>query len=131
MKKTISAGGVVVNEKGEILIVSQRGNSWSLPKGHVERDEDILAAAKREIYEESGVNDLKYIKKLGYFERYRINDPSELKEIHIFHFVTSQIELKPVDVHNPEAIWVGKDKVTQYLTSPIDKEFFESIKAQI
>ena len=54
MKHTQSAGGVVLNKKGEVLVVSQRGTSWSLPKGHIDKGEDALGAAKREIYEESG-----------------------------------------------------------------------------
>jgi 8-oxo-dGTP pyrophosphatase MutT (NUDIX family) len=57
MRKTRSAGGVVTNEEGEILVVSQRGTSWSLPKGHIDPGEDALVAAKREIYEESGIRD--------------------------------------------------------------------------
>ena len=60
MKKTKSAGGVVLNNKGEILIVNQHGNSWSLPKGHIEEGEEILEAAKRETYEESGIRNLIY-----------------------------------------------------------------------
>ena len=58
LKKTESAGGVVLNKKGEVLIVNQYGNSWSLPKGHIEEGEEILEAAKREIYEESGIKNL-------------------------------------------------------------------------
>lgn len=56
-KKTKSAGGIVINEKREIcLLVSQHGTSWSLPKGHIEKGEDAMMAAKREIYEETGIS---------------------------------------------------------------------------
>ena len=72
MKKTFTAGGVVLNEKGEVLVVNQRGNSWSLPKGHIDPGEDDLTAAKREIAEESGITELDYIKPLGTYERFRI-----------------------------------------------------------
>ena len=58
MKETQSAGGVIENTEGKIVVVSQRGTSWSLPKGHIEDGEDILAAAKREIYEETGITEL-------------------------------------------------------------------------
>ena len=58
MIETRSAGGVVVNAEGKVLVVNQHGTSWSLPKGHIEDGEDALAAARREIYEESGVSDL-------------------------------------------------------------------------
>ncbi|MBI4120361.1 MAG: NUDIX domain-containing protein [Parcubacteria group bacterium] len=55
LKHTKSAGGVVVNNDGQILVVSQKGTSWSLPKGHIDEREDVLTAAKREIHEEGQV----------------------------------------------------------------------------
>jgi 8-oxo-dGTP pyrophosphatase MutT (NUDIX family) len=53
MIETKSAGGVVLNTTGEVLVVSQHGTSWSLPKGHIEDDEDAMTAARRETEEES------------------------------------------------------------------------------
>lgn len=129
---TNSAGGIVISPKGKVLVVNQHGTSWSLPKGHVEPGEDTLTAAKREIYEESGVTDLELIEDLGEYQRYRISkrgseDISELKIIHIYLFRTSQIDLKPVDPENPEAIWVDKYYVVNYLTHQKDREFFLSV----
>jgi 8-oxo-dGTP pyrophosphatase MutT (NUDIX family) len=63
MKKTHGAGGVVTNNEGKVLVVSQHGTSWSLPKGHINPGENALVAAKREIYEESGIRDLELIRE--------------------------------------------------------------------
>ena len=131
MKKTQSAGGVVFNNKGEVLVVSQRGHSWSLPKGHIEPGEDVLTTAKREIYEESGIQTLTLVKELGSYQRYRINlsggdDPSELKTIFMFLFTTDEKILKPIDPNNPSARWVKKENVADLLTHQKDKEFFLS-----
>lgn len=128
-KETKSAGGVVINHHGKILVVNQKGTSWSLPKGHVEEGEDLITAAKREIYEESGVTNLELIEEIGSYQRYKIDefggeDKSELKTIIMFLFRTNQDSLKPVDPENPEAKWVEKGKVTDLLTHPKDKEFF-------
>ena len=127
--QTQSAGGVVININGEILIVNQKGTSWSLPKGHVEKGEDFLTAAKREIYEESGLKQLEYISELGSYQRYKIHDQggedkSEFKTIHMFLFKTLEVELRPQDPENPEARWVKKDEVANLLTHPKDREFF-------
>ncbi len=132
LKKTKSAGGVVLNSKGEVLIANQRGNSWSLPKGHIDEDEDAITAAKREIHEETGISQLELVRDLGTYERYRIgkdlsDDTSELKSITMFLFATTQTELKPIDPENPEAHWVKKEDVAMILTHPKDKEFFMSI----
>ncbi len=131
-KETLTAGGVVLNKKGQVLVVNQNNNSWSLPKGHIDPGESDLEAAKREVYEESGISDLKFIKELGRYERYRIglndsDDKSELKKIVMFLFTTIQEELKPIDPGNPEARWVEKNKVADLLTHRKDKEFFLSV----
>jgi 8-oxo-dGTP pyrophosphatase MutT (NUDIX family) len=132
MKKTTSAGGVVLNRAGKVLVVNQRGDSWSLPKGHIERGEEPLAAAMREIHEESGIGKLDYIRDLGRYERFKIgldgnDDTSELKTIIMFLFRTRRIKLSPIDAKNPEARWVDKKDVARLLTHPKDRRFFESV----
>jgi 8-oxo-dGTP pyrophosphatase MutT (NUDIX family) len=136
MKHTESAGGVVLNTRGEVLVVNQRGLTWSLPKGHIDPGEDALAAARREIREESGVSELDLIKPLGRYARHRIalhggDDLSERKTIHMFLFRTVQTDLRPLDKDNPEARWVAPDRVTELLTHKRDREFFESILSEI
>ena len=137
MRETKSAGGVVLNPTGEVLICSQqKGTSWSLPKGHIESGEDLLSAAKREICEESGISDLELIKEFPIYKRYKIgldgrDDKSELKNIFMFLFKTNQTTLKPIDPANPEARWISKEKVSELLTHPKDKEFFLSIIEEI
>lgn len=136
-KKTISAGGVVVGPDGRVVVVSQNGNSWSLPKGHIDAGENALQAAQREIQEETGITELELVGELGEYQRYRIatggqgQDLSEMKTIVLFHFKTGQAELKPIDPANPEARWVAKDDVAKLLTAPEDGAFFEKIKDQL
>ncbi len=135
-KHTRSAGGVVINNDGLVLVVNQHGNSWSLPKGHIEKGEKELDAARREIYEESGIKNLKLIKSLGSYQRRRLakdgrGDGSELKTITMFLFRTSENMLKPIDPENPEAKWVEKNSVADLLTHPKDKEFFLSVLKEI
>jgi 8-oxo-dGTP pyrophosphatase MutT (NUDIX family) len=127
---TQSAGGVVLNKLGQVLVISQHGTTWSLPKGHVERGENTLEAAKREILEEAGVSDLTLVKKLGWYERYRIglkkdDDKSEKKRIHMFLFRTKTRKLKPVHNKHPDVIWADKKNVASILTHRKDKLFFE------
>lgn len=129
MKRTESAGGVVLNSRGEVLIVSQHGTSWSLPKGRIEAGEDHLAAARREIQEESGITRLQLVEELGSYTRYKLSatgddDFSEFKTIHMFLFTTDEEELQPLDPENPEARWVEKSEVVKLLTHPKDREFY-------
>lgn len=132
MIQTESAGGVVLNAEGRVLLVSQHGTSWSLPKGHLEEGESPLEAARREIYEESGVSRLELIRSLGSYSRHRLGadggeDRSELKTIHLFLFRTDERELAPRDADNPEARWVEREGVAELLTHAKDREFFAAV----
>jgi 8-oxo-dGTP pyrophosphatase MutT (NUDIX family) len=136
MKVSTSAGGVVLNSKGQVLVVNQRGRSWSLPKGHLEEGEEPLAAAKREIYEETGIKNLELIKELGTYLRHKIgldgkDDLSEIKTLTFFLFRTTSRKLQPKDPDNPEARWVDPDGVAPLLTHPKDREFFAAIRVEL
>lgn len=127
--RTESAGGVVLNPAGRVLVVNQMGTSWSLPKGHLEEGEAAEAAARREILEEAGLADLKLVRPLGAYTRFKIGrdggeDRSELKTITMFLFTTGASALKPGDPENPEARWVDPGRVGRLLTHPKDRAFF-------
>jgi 8-oxo-dGTP pyrophosphatase MutT (NUDIX family) len=129
MLQTNIAGGVVMNSRGQVLVVNQRNTSWSLPKGRIQEGEDALAAARREIYEETGIRDLMLIRALGSYQRFRIGkdgdeDETELKTIFMFLFKTTESVLSPVDDDISEARWVEGKEVVGLLTHPKDKEFF-------
>lgn len=126
-----SAGGIVVNPQGQVLVVNQHHNSWSLPKGHLDPGEDTFTAAKREIWEESGVSKLTLIEELGTYSRYKIGlrsgeNKKVKKQITLFLFTTTEIALAPQDPENPEARWVDPEKVEALLTHPKDKVFYAS-----
>lgn len=135
-----SAGGVIVGPDGRIVVVEQHGNSWALPKGHVEGDETLLQAALREIREETGLTKLVLIKELGSYERYSIgkNGIGENKEWGkrrrtFFLFHTEETTLAP-SISGGEisrARFVSIDEALALLTHPKDREFLESVRATI
>jgi len=136
MNKIQSAGGVVLNRRGQVLVVSQRGKSWSLPKGRIEPGEDCLAAARREIYEESGLKELVFVRPLGSYERLRLGKTggeggAEVKHLTFFLFESLKEALAPVDPDNPEARWVPAGEVCALLTHPKDQEFFRGVLAEL
>lgn len=62
-KKPIRSAGAVVfrrTERGIRLLVLRAYKNWDFPKGLVENAEDMLAAAKREVKEETGLSDVDY-----------------------------------------------------------------------
>jgi len=138
MARTHSAGGIVLNSRGEIALVQNGTESewWGFPKGHIDEGERALAAARREIAEETGLTELALVKELPVYERFRggpdgKDDESELKVIHMYVFTTTQNELRPVDPQNPEARWVRKDDIEKMLAHPKDKAFFSAIAGEL
>ncbi|EGA90452.1 MutT/NUDIX family protein [Planococcus donghaensis MPA1U2] len=65
----LGAAGLVVNSKGEWLVVKKRygglHGKWSLPAGFVQGDETIDQAALREVKEETGI-DCEMIELIGF-----------------------------------------------------------------
>jgi 8-oxo-dGTP pyrophosphatase MutT (NUDIX family) len=57
-----AAGAVVFrrSERGIRLLVLRAYKNWDFPKGLIEPGEDALAAARREVLEETGLADLAY-----------------------------------------------------------------------
>lgn len=73
IRRYASAGGVVVAETGEHVLVLRRWERLGphgcaelrLPKGHIEPDEDPQTTALREVCEEAGLSPLNTIRDLG------------------------------------------------------------------
>ncbi len=127
------AGGVIYNSKKGIVVVNQNNDSWSLPKGHVEANEEPKETAIREIWEETGLSEkqLSIVAPLGFYERMRIKkkptDKDELRMITMYLFKTDEEKLMSHNGENPEVKWVPIDEVAKILTHPKDKEFFIKI----
>jgi 8-oxo-dGTP pyrophosphatase MutT (NUDIX family) len=137
MKKTNSAGGIILNSKNQIVLVYHGKGNWNFPKGHVEKGETLKETAKREIAEETGISELEFVKPLGTYSRFRIGVDGiteikdELKTMHFFLFKSNQKNLKPTDLIHSEAKWVDINKVPKYLKHPKDIEFFEKVKKEL
>lgn len=58
-----AGGGLVQNEKNEILLIFRRGK-WDLPKGKLDKGEKIEECAVREVQEETGLQKIKLLNAL-------------------------------------------------------------------
>ena len=60
-----SAGAVIFRkEKGKqlYLLLHHEWGHWDFPKGHIEKGEKLEETAKREIQEETGIEDVEFVK---------------------------------------------------------------------
>lgn len=108
-----AGGGLVYNKKGEVLFILRNGK-WDLPKGGIEKNEEIEDTAIREVEEETGVKGLKIVDKLQKtYHVFKRNGAYKLKITHWYEMKTSyegkltgQIEegIEKVAWLNPEQI---------------------------
>lgn len=115
-KKIIAAGGLVLNDKKELLMIFRRGK-WDLPKGKLDNGESIEACALREVQEETGVQDLKLESFLSlslheYLDPYA--NKEVIKETHWFKmFAPDGQQLTPQTDEGIEEIeWVSNEDLS-------------------
>jgi 8-oxo-dGTP pyrophosphatase MutT (NUDIX family) len=119
-----AGGGLVQNEKKELLLIHRRGH-WDLPKGKLDKGEKIEDCAVREVEEETGLRDVQLLAPLLItYHTYHEGTKFILKESHWYTMKVSGPQ-KPVpqteeDIH--EIKWVKAGDLTPYL-----KEAFPSV----
>ena len=68
-----NVGIVVADKEGKVLMCAradQEDLQWQFPQGGIENGEDITAAAKRELYEETGISSVRLVKVMPKTLRY-------------------------------------------------------------
>ncbi len=85
-----TSGGIIFRrdketKKLEILLIQDAKNRWTIPKGHVEEGEQPKDTAKREIQEETGLQEMNVMSWLGKVNfRYRRTHTLVLMTMHIY-----------------------------------------------
>lgn len=124
MKRVLAAGGVVINQSNELLMIFRR-IIWDLPKGHLEKKETMEQCALREVKEETGLQSLELVRFLGisehvYFDN-KINEEA-IKETHWYEMKGDKNEpLQPLESESIERVlWVKSGLVMRYLQYSFD-----------
>ena len=103
-----AAGGLVLNEKKQMLMIFRRGK-WDLPKGKLDDGETLEECAVREVEEETGLCNIKLVSPLLItYHTYHEGTKFILKESHWYNMrVSGEQKLIPQteeDIH--EIKWV-------------------------
>ncbi len=125
MKKEKSCGAVIYRLwKNEPLYLLVRykidQNYWGLTKGHMETGEEELDTARREIYEETSIQDLTFIdgfrEVISYYPSYNV-----FKEVVFFLAQTSEIEVKSLCDEHDEFSWLSFQNALERMSYEKDK----------
>ena len=118
-QKIVAAGGLVQNEKKEVLMILRLGK-WDLPKGKQDEGESLEDCAVREVQEETGLKNVQLREFVGtttheYFDGHLQRDV--IKETHWYNMqvngvqqLTPQTEEDITDIR-----WVDKKDLPRYL----------------
>jgi len=120
-RKIIAAGGLIVNEKNELLMIFRR-KKWDLPKGKLDEGESIENCAIREVQEETGLKAEFYGGLIGltyhdYFDKWSQEEVT--KETHWFGMKVpgQQNPIPQAEEDITEVKWIQKNELDKYLKS--------------
>lgn len=142
-----SVGCVIYRKEAEkilFLLVQYRSWQWDFPKGHVEEGESEQQTLRREVFEETGIDDLKVLPdfrtSVRYFYVAKGNEKTERemqkKSIYIFKKAvyylaqTSQSDVK-IDFENKNFAWLNYDEAYKKIKNSGSKKVISLAKKAI
>lgn len=114
-----AAGGLVLNDEGDILMMLRRGK-WDLPKGKLDPGESLETCAVREVQEETGVNKVVLEKPLVVtYHTYDESGKHILKESHWYLLKApgQQALIPQSEEQITQLKWVTPGEVKQYINN--------------
>jgi len=139
-------GIVVLNKENKVFVakrIDNPKNFWQMPQGGVDKNEDHLTAALRELKEETGIKNVQLIKEFDEFITYEL--PSHLLGIiwkgkyrgqeqkwFIMKFLGNDNEIN-IKTKHPEFLewkWIDLDKITDTVVD-FKLEVYKKIKEKV
>ena len=129
----IGVGIALLNHENKIFVgkrIDNPADSWQMPQGGVDENEDFLQAAKRELEEETGIKSVELIQELSEWLEYDLPENllgkvlegkyrGQKQKWFIMKFVGKDNEIN-VKTKNPEFLdwkWIGISKLPSIAVS--------------
>ena len=142
-----SGVGIVLLNKDNKVLVAKRidnpKNFWQMPQGGVDKDEDFLSAAYRELEEETSIKDVELIKEIDEILTYEL--PKHLLGIiwkgkykgqkqkwFIMRYLGTDDKIN-INTKKPEFLewkWIDLDMITEVVVD-FKLEVYKKLKSQI
>ena len=129
-----SGVGIVLLNKDNQVFVAKRidnpKNFWQMPQGGVDKNEDFLTAAIRELYEETSIKSVELIKELDGFITYNLPDhllgiiwkgkyKGQTQKWFVMRFIGEDSEIN-INTKHPEFLewkWVELSEITKLVVN--------------
>jgi len=124
-----SAGAVIFrkeNKKIYYLLLHYQWGHWDFPKGHIEKGEDALEAARREVFEETGLKDITFIKGFQEVNKYffKFKGKTIFKSV-VFYLAETQTKEVKISFEHIGFKWLPFKEALNQLTFKNAKEIFK------
>ena len=140
-------GVVVLNKDNKVFVAKRIDNPkdfWQMPQGGVNKDEDFLKAAYRELEEETSIRSVELIKELEGTITYELPDrllgiiwkgkyKGQKQKWFLMKFTGEEKEIN-IKTKNPEFLdwkWINLDQITEVVVNfklQVYKELKEKVK---
>ena len=139
-QKTVKGVTAVVYDKMDkpyFLLLKRKKNweGWEFPKGEIKNGEAELNALKREIFEETGLQKFKIVKKIDNIKK-EFTDKENILKIHSVYLVEASMN---IPIHMPSEsdsehstyLWTDSESAMSKLTWDNDKEILKKALNEI
>jgi 8-oxo-dGTP pyrophosphatase MutT (NUDIX family) len=126
MKREFSAGGIVFNKAGQVLLIKVSGHEyWGFPKGNPYGNESFEETALREVKEEGGI-EAEILNKIGDSKYvYTRNGEKTFKIVTLYLMKYKSGDTKDHDWEVSEATWFTPQEALETLSFVNDKELLK------
>ena len=139
-------GVVVLNHENRVFVGKRKDNpvdKWQMPQGGVDKNEDFLSAALRELKEETSISNVKLIKELDGMTTYELPDSllgviwkgkykGQKQKWFIMRFMGNDDEIN-LKTKYPEFLewrWIEIDEITKFVVD-FKLEVYQTIKDKV
>lgn len=125
LKKEKSCGCIIIKDGKVLLVYEKNRNFWGFPKGHMEKGENEIETALREVKEEVGL-DVEIDTKKRYILNYIIRNEIDKTTV-LYIAIPKNKNLKIQESEIEDAKWCDFNEALNILTFDNWKEMFKKV----
>lgn len=127
-----SFGVVPIYRKGndlKLLLIQHNAGHWAFPKGHADEGETEIQTARRELREETGINDVMLITTPTFEEHYRVNRKGEPREKLVRYWIgyVRDLRVRPQETEVQAYKWATLAEARQLITYTQSRKLLEEV----